>query len=85
MASAFITVAHTDIIGGGPVNAGGGGISAAPDIASTNHNGNLHTQIIDSFDFAGDASHHFSIDAESFARAKRLTAQLEQYSRINQG
>jgi len=45
---------HAHVVGGGAINACGGGIGAAPDIATTNHDGHLHTEVLDAFDFSGD-------------------------------
>ena len=58
---------HTHVVGGGAVNARRGCISAAPDIAATNDNGDLDAQIMDSLDLTGDAAHRFSVDAVAFA------------------
>jgi hypothetical protein len=69
---------HSCVISGGAVHViSFGCLSASPEVAASNYNGNGDSQFGDPFDLPGDTGGNCRVDAEGRTAAKSLTAELE--------
>src|SRR5579885_3400304 len=69
---------HTHIVGSGTVHTKPFSVLAAPDIATTHHNGDFNAQPLHALYLAGNALHDARIDTIALLAHQRLAAELQQ-------
>jgi hypothetical protein len=73
---------HAHVIGRGPVHALRRGRDTAKNVATADHDGQLHAGGDHGLDLGGNARQHFAIDSVGVGTHQRLAGKLEQHAAV---